>query len=181
MRGVSKSRISYWWGQCKCHDGEWVNTSWDAVKWFCMQIARGWRGGDHIGRKEEMIAKEEEMALSCAGCWARFKWSALMTGRSWGRPLAFAIFILRCWPERSTSWNMPCVFGHCTPAPALNRSLWETPSLTKCPKPSGQAFRPGHPNGKCPNIFGIFFGRASLKHCTCSDFILVLSFGSFHH
>ena len=35
-------------------------------------------------------------------------------------------------------------------------------SLNKCPKPSGQAFRPTHPNGQCPNVGGVNAKGSSL-------------------
>ena len=62
-------------------------------------------------------------------------------------------------------------FGHCpnsdwTHPPELNRALWDwalwdqfekickitVVAVNKCPKPSGQAFRPPNPNGQCPNV-----------------------------
>ena len=36
-------------------------------------------------------------------------------------------------------------------------------SLNKCPKPSGQAFRPTHSNGQCPNVGGVNVKGCSLK------------------
>ena len=77
-------------------------------------------------------------------------------------------------------------FGHCrnsdwTPARTKPGKITVV-AVNKCPKPSGQAFRPTHPNRQCPNVGDVNAKGCSLS-CPCSSIpildVVVVPFSEF--
>ena len=73
-------------------------------------------------------------------------------------------FLPFCLPFSLNKCPKPSGQGFRPPQNQANARLnLENSSLKKCPKPSGQGFRPPPPNGQCPNRGGDLLKGASLR------------------
>ena len=121
-----------------------------------------WRGEEHHNRKQPTTLRE-------APVWKR---SGQTQTSTLGHLFSGTIFTILAWGK--ALWKKHTVsYRHKSPKPSWQPSWpphnqtnahfsWGTSSLNKCPKPSGQAFRPPAPFGQCPNRGCNIFDGASL-------------------